>query len=276
MDLLHYLIVPRVPSVTLPLPLSQPANEDQHVCDLLLKDLESQLVFQQKALAAQVSASAAPTCSHDGAAEGDEAPSAIVAAVRHESRQSKPSQRPDMICAYYRTFGECRRDPSSPTYNGTTKLCPYLHAPSSSMSPKRQKHLQNSGKPDRHQSRSCSIPSATQAWQPSQIQESQATAGAHKKRNKSKKDREKLKRQLAKKARNDGDQTRVETVTEPSSEVVPDVLREERSIVKAPMAASATKVSSGTYVQQSELSLSDTQTCFFWYGGNITCAKNEH
>lgn len=44
------------------------------------------------------------------------------------ARDARPKcAQKKVVCAYWHRYGECRRDPSSHTYDGSKDICPYLH-----------------------------------------------------------------------------------------------------------------------------------------------------
>ncbi|GAB7337133.1 hypothetical protein MBLNU457_g2529t1 [Dothideomycetes sp. NU457] len=108
MDLLQSLILPNTGSVQTQLP----AQLLQQAIDAATPELK-QLLLRSLAVLCNATGFAVPARSVPHIAE-----SAVV---------SPPEATIPQLCGFWYHYGDCRRDPSSPTYNGSKKLCPYLH-----------------------------------------------------------------------------------------------------------------------------------------------------
>lgn len=108
MDLLNSLILPNTGSAQ----TQSPAQLLQHAVNTATPELKQQLLRSLAVLCNGTGSAVSATSS--GSAAG------ISSSPPHDATIPQ-------ICGFWYHYGDCRRDPSSPTYDGSIKLCPYLH-----------------------------------------------------------------------------------------------------------------------------------------------------
>lgn len=119
MDLLQYLIVPTTFTSSHFLDQEVPNTHSSH----LSTDALPVGAFKLPALSAKFD----DPCQalYDSLPSSDDLEDGTTS-VTTRPNDTKNGQK-QIVCAFYFRYGECRRDPASATYDGSTKICPFLH-----------------------------------------------------------------------------------------------------------------------------------------------------